>query len=141
MTAWQRRIEILQRKWCQRQSTAIQISRMPLWEENSLYQAVFVITGYLPLACHWSIIAFTQNSIPVIRSFAILILWCTDVFFFFFFLYENQETAIICEVETSTHQYVYIYIYCHPQTDCFVVSHLFNVARLVWRFKLGSKPA
>ena len=25
--------------------------------------------------------------------------------------------------------YMYIYIYCHPQTDCFVLSELFSVAR------------
>ena len=31
-------------------------------------------------------------------------------------------------------------IYCHPQTDCFVVSQLFSVARHVGRLKLGSKP-
>ena len=37
--------------------------------------------------------------------------------------------------------YIYIYIYCHPQTDCFVVSQLFSVARRVGRLKLGSKPA
>ena len=35
----------------------------------------------------------------------------------------------------------YIYIYCHPQTDSFVVSQLFSVARHVGRLKLGSKPA
>ena len=40
--------------------------------------------------------------------------------------------------------YIYIYIYthinCHPQTDCFVVSQLFSVARHVGRLKLESKP-
>ena len=36
---------------------------------------------------------------------------------------------------------IHIYIYSHPQTDCFVVSQLFNVARQVGRLKLGSKPA
>ena len=33
------------------------------------------------------------------------------------------------------------HIYRHPQTDCFVVSQLFSVARHVGRLKLGSKPA
>ena len=33
------------------------------------------------------------------------------------------------------------YIYCHSQTDYFVVSQLFSVARHAGRFKLGSKPA
>ena len=28
---------------------------------------------------------------------------------------------------------VYIYIYCHPQTDCFVISQLYSVARHVGR--------
>ena len=32
-------------------------------------------------------------------------------------------------------------MYCHPQTDCFIVSRLFSVARHVGRLKLGSKPA
>ena len=35
---------------------------------------------------------------------------------------------------------LYIYIYCHPQTDCFVVTQLFSVARHVRRFKLRLKP-
>ena len=34
----------------------------------------------------------------------------------------------------------YIYIYCHPQTDCFVLSELFSVARPAGRSKPGSKP-
>ena len=45
---------------------------------------------------------------------------------------------------THTHTYIYIYIYiyiyCHPQTDCFVQSELFTVARHVGRSKAGSKP-
>ena len=36
--------------------------------------------------------------------------------------------------------YIYKYIYCHPQTDCFVLSELFSVARHVGRSKPGSKP-
>ena len=36
--------------------------------------------------------------------------------------------------------YIYIYIYCHPQTDCFVLSELFSVARHAGRSKPGSKP-
>ena len=31
-------------------------------------------------------------------------------------------------------------IYCHPQTDCFVVSQLFSVARHVGRLMLELKP-
>ena len=44
---------------------------------------------------------------------------------------------------THAHIYIYIsyiYIYCHPQTDCFVLSELFSVARHVGRSKPGSKP-
>ena len=35
---------------------------------------------------------------------------------------------------------IHIYIYYHPQTDCFVLSELFNVAKHVGRSKPGSKP-
>ena len=35
--------------------------------------------------------------------------------------------------------YIYIYI-CHPQTDCFVLSELFSVARYAGRSKPESKP-
>ena len=38
------------------------------------------------------------------------------------------------------HVYIYIYIYCHAQTDFFVLSELFTVARHVGHSKLGSKP-
>ena len=31
-------------------------------------------------------------------------------------------------------------VYCHPQTNCFVLSELFSVARHVGRSKPGSKP-
>ena len=36
--------------------------------------------------------------------------------------------------------YIYIYIYSHPQTDCFVLSELFRVARHAGRLKPGSIP-
>ena len=36
--------------------------------------------------------------------------------------------------------YICLYIYCHPQTDCFVLSELFSVARPAGRSKPGSKP-
>ena len=45
--------------------------------------------------------------------------------------YCNKEVRNVC---------VYIYIYCHPQTDCFVLSELFSVARHAGRSKPGSKP-
>ena len=37
--------------------------------------------------------------------------------------------------------YIYIYIYCNPETDCFVVSQLFSVARHARNIKPWSKPA
>ena len=37
--------------------------------------------------------------------------------------------------------YVYIYVYSHPQTDCFVLSEHFSVARHVGLSKPGSKPS
>ena len=40
--------------------------------------------------------------------------------------------------EAKSHTHINI---CHAQTDCFIVSRLFNVARHTGRFKLGSKPA
>ena len=30
---------------------------------------------------------------------------------------------------TGIYIYIYIYIYCNPQTDCFIVSQLFSVAK------------
>ena len=36
--------------------------------------------------------------------------------------------------------YIYIYIYSQPQTDCFVLSELFSVARHAGRSKPESKP-
>ena len=39
------------------------------------------------------------------------------------------------------HTHTHTHIYCHPQTDCFVVSQLFSVARHLRCLKLGSKPA
>ena len=37
--------------------------------------------------------------------------------------------------------YIYIYIYNHLQTDCFIVSQLFSVARHMIFSKLGTKPS
>ena len=37
--------------------------------------------------------------------------------------------------------FLFLYLYYHPQTDCFIVSQLFSVARHAGRLKLGSKPA
>ena len=42
-----------------------------------------------------------------------------------FYKYANTYISL------SLYIYIYIYIYCHPQTDCFIVSQLFSVARHV----------
>ena len=41
---------------------------------------------------------------------------------------------------TYIYIYIYIYIYSHPQTNCFVLSELFSVARHAGRSKPWSKP-
>ena len=41
---------------------------------------------------------------------------------------------------THTHTHTCTHIYSHPQTDCFVLSELFSVARHVGRSKPVSKP-
>ena len=48
--------------------------------------------------------------------------------------------CFLCDDATFTLQYIYIYIYCHPQTDCFILSEIFSVARHAGRSKPGSKP-
>ena len=39
---------------------------------------------------------------------------------------------------TITQLFIFVHIYSHPQTECFLESHIFSVAR---HFKLGSKSA
>ena len=59
------------------------------------------------------------------------------------FLKQHTHTHTHTHTHSHTHIYIYIYIYiyinCHPQTDCFVVSQLFSVARHARRSKPGSK--
>ena len=58
----------------------------------------------------------------------------------------NLNIAMICRLCCIIHKhlpiyiYIYIYIYSHPQTDCFVLSELFSVARHAGRSEPGSKP-
>ena len=47
----------------------------------------------------------------------------------------NSDPEISRIVPNHELSCIYIYIYCHPQSDCFVVSQLFSVARHVRRFK------
>ena len=44
---------------------------------------------------------------------------------YFFHSFEKKKKGVLIFVRQITSQY----IYCHPQTGCFVVSQLFNVAR------------
>ena len=46
--------------------------------------------------------------------------------------------TLLCQPHQQPH--IYIYIYSHPQTDCFVLSELFSVARHGGRSKTESKP-
>ena len=59
---------------------------------------------------------------------------CVCVFVWLEHVYAHTHT------HTHTYIYIYIYIYCHPQTDCFVLSELFSVARLAGHSKPGLKP-
>ena len=53
---------------------------------------------------------------------------------------ERERIKGIC-ADGPTWWYICIYIYIfHPQTDCFVASHLFSVVRHAIHSKLGSKP-
>ena len=45
-----------------------------------------------------------------------------------------------CPYEKSLETYLMILVYCHPQTDCFIVSQLFSVARHIGHLKQGSQP-
>ena len=72
---------------------------------------------------------------------------CTNTFIYLYiptyiyiYMYVCIYVCIYKYIYTYVCMYVYIYIYCHPQTDCFVLSELFNVARHVGRSKPGSKP-
>ena len=52
-----------------------------------------------------------------------------------------ESTPVLTHTHTDTHTHTHTHIYYHLQTDCFVVSQHFSVARQVGRLKLGSKPA
>ena len=56
------------------------------------------------------------------------------------YIYIYIHTCTLAYIYKHIHTYIYIYIYCHPQTDCFVLSELFSVARHAGRSKPGSKP-
>ena len=56
------------------------------------------------------------------------------------FIYKCSQQYLQYFTHTHIYIYIYIYIYIHPQTDCFVLSKLFSVARQVGRLQPGSKP-
>ena len=55
------------------------------------------------------------------------------------------DRGVMRNVVVNIYLYIYVCVcvcvWCHPQTDSFVVSQLFSVARHAGRFKLGLKPA
>ena len=53
--------------------------------------------------------------------------------------WSNSEQAMT-GYGSNIYIYIYVYIYSHPQTDCFVLSELFSVARHAGRSKPESKP-
>ena len=61
-------------------------------------------------------------------------------FFFLVLIVEVREIYLYLSFCTYLSMFLYIYIYCHSQTDCFVVSQLFSVARYVGRLKPTSVP-
>ena len=51
-----------------------------------------------------------------------------------------RQNVFLLFIQTATLLHTHTYIYSHPQTDCFVLSELFSVARHAGRSKPGSKP-
>ena len=79
------------------------------------------------------------NTLPTRTKGAIIVDLLSDLLILMVF----QPVQIYLITGTSGIRFIvhlYIYIYCHPQTDCFVISELFSVARHVRRSKPGSKP-
>ena len=74
-------------------------------------------------------------------TYAIDLLIQNSVWWLFLIFNKNKtkSNAWNCLWQLSKER-LYIYIYCHPQTDCFVLSELFSVARHIGRSKPGSKP-
>ena len=63
-TVWQKSIVVSQRNM----ALSMREHSCSCEKELSLYPAVFVINGYLALACHWSIIIITQRVIFVLHK-------------------------------------------------------------------------
>ena len=79
----------------------------------------------------------TQNSLKIVRQ-RYLTKWIRRLVGRYFWVKSSGG----CRFNPYNKNYNrYIYTYRHPQTDCFVVSQLFSVARHVRRLKLGLKPA
>ena len=85
------------------------------------------------------------NNLYIYRSptllFSLSLTLCQCIYIYIYINYECTHTPIYIYIYIYIYkEYIYLSIYRHPQTDCFVVSQLFSVARHVGRLKLGSKP-
>ena len=60
--------------------------------------------------------------------------------YIYIYIYIYRERERDGKGNTCIYIHTHTYIYCHPQTDCFIVSQLFSVARHVGCLKLESKP-
>ena len=99
------------------------------------------------LGCCFSVCSFRQD-------FSLCAYTASTLYIYIFELTQlllGRNSVLFCRINRTfiwliTHQdiyiyiYIYIYIHCHPQTDCFLVSQLFCLARHVGRLKLGLKP-
>ena len=83
----------------------------------------------------WLLIPFPR----IITAMLIVPLVCVCVcIYIYIYIYIKYIHTV--SLSSSLSLSIYIYIYCHPQTDCFILSELFSVARHVGRLKLGFKP-
>ena len=140
-----------------------------IWTRKLFFWECLILVGVLRLAC-WvlvklNILVSVVNTILFMPVYLFLMLFASRIcrcylqlFAVYYFRLTSEDDpylggceficviAMCCFVALVTKRwYIYIYIYilidCHPQTDCFVASQLFSVARHVGRLKLGSKPA
>ena len=67
--------------------------------------------------------------------------FASTIHYIYIYIYIYMCVCVcVCERERERERES-VYVYCHQQTDCFIVSQLFSVARHEGRFKLGLKPA
>ena len=96
--------------------------------------AVWILSFNNP---HWLLLSGKLFRVAIfVEVFIILLQWLI----YYRCMYMNKSSFWISILYIFTHTYIYIYIYCHPQTDCFILSGLFSVARHVGRSKPRLKP-